>query len=207
MALFVVGIGVSAWQPLSLSELLDIGYRAAERPLLAPVLVLVLVALFSLGLPGSLGLWVIAPFYPPVTATLLLLASSTGGALGAYAVSGYLSVSWKPTGISLRVRDVLAQRSDVLTQSALRILPGFPHAAVNFSAGALRLPLLPYLFSALLGLAIKWAVYVTAVQGLLEATGEGTALSASTIAPLIALSALLLCGQWARRWMRKTSGE
>ncbi|BBI50854.1 hypothetical protein HORIV_32750 [Vreelandella olivaria] len=41
----------------------------------------------AIGLPGSIGLWLIAPFYPPVIATAMLTLSSVVGALGAYQIA------------------------------------------------------------------------------------------------------------------------
>lgn len=198
-ALLVVGVGMSAWQPLSMAEILELGREAAQQPLLTAAIVIAMVLLFSFGMPGSIGLWVIAPFYPPLVATVLLLASSVGGALGAYLLSDRLSVGWQPKGLALRVQVLLATRGDFLTQVALRVLPGFPHAVVNFSAGMLRLPLPTFLLAALIGLAVKWAVYTSAVHGLVAAAEGGTAIGLETLAPLVLLSLLLLLGNWVRR--------
>jgi uncharacterized membrane protein YdjX (TVP38/TMEM64 family) len=198
-AVVVVGLGVSAWQPFTVPELLEFGRQAAGVPMLAVAVVLAMVLLFSFGLPGSLGLWLIAPFYPPALAILLLLAGSVGGALGAYFLSSRLRGGWQPEGFSLRVTNLLARRSDLVTQTALRVLPGFPHAAVNFPAGMLRLPLPTFLAAAAIGLAIKCWVYVTAIHGLVAAAERGSGVGAATLAPLLILSVLLLLGNWVRQ--------
>lgn len=198
-AVVAVGFGVSAWQPFTVPELLEFGRQAAGVPMLAVAVVLAMILLFSFGLPGSLALWLIAPFYPPAIATLLLLAGSIGGALGAYFLSRRLAGDWEPQGFSLRVANLLERRSDLVTQTALRVLPGFPHAAVNFPAGILRLPLPTFLAAATIGLAIKWWVYVAAIHGLVAAAEQGSGIKGATLAPLVALSALLLLGNLARR--------
>jgi uncharacterized membrane protein YdjX (TVP38/TMEM64 family) len=195
----VLGLGLAAWQPFGAAELLDMGRQTAALPWLTAVVVLAMALMLSFGLPGSMCLWLIAPFQPPLIATLLLTAGSVGGALGAYAVSRQLRGSWQPAGFALRIVQLLEQHSDLLTQIALRMLPGFPHSVLNFAGGVLRLPLGVFTVSAVLGLAMKWAVYASAVHGVVDALERGTAVQASTIAPLVLMSALLLTGTWAKR--------
>lgn len=153
----------------------------------------------AIGLPGSIGLWLIAPFYPPLIATLMLTLSSVTGAWGAYQLAARAGDRWYPKGLTLKVMQSLEARSDLLTQCALRILPGFPHSVINFAAGLLRIPLGCYLAAAALGLSIKWAVYASAINGALEAIEEDDALQFEVILPLLALAVLLLLGGWYRR--------
>jgi uncharacterized membrane protein YdjX (TVP38/TMEM64 family) len=197
--LIAAGLALAAWQPLGLADLLHWGRQAYELPFLTAAVVLAMVLLFAFGLPGSLGLWLIAPFQPPLIATGLLLTGSVGGALGAYAVSRRLRGSWQPRGFARRVMALLARQGDLVTQTALRVLPGFPHSVVNFAGGVLLLPLAVFTISAVIGLTIKWAVYATAVHGVVDAVESGTAVQAATIAPLAVLSTLLLLGAWAKR--------
>jgi uncharacterized membrane protein YdjX (TVP38/TMEM64 family) len=193
------GIALSAWQPVGLGDLLDWGRQAAEQPLLTAAVVLAMVLLYTFGLPGTLGLWLIAPFQPPMVAVALLLTGSVGGALGAYAVSRRLREGWQPHGSARRVLTLLERQGDFFTQAALRVLPGFPHSVVNFAGGVLRLPLPTFFFAALVGQAIKWAVYASAVNGLVDAVTDGSAIRFSTLAPLFVLSILLLLGHAVKR--------
>jgi uncharacterized membrane protein YdjX (TVP38/TMEM64 family) len=196
--LIIAGLALAWWQPFGLVELLTWGRQVADSPLLLAAVVLAMVLLFSFGLPGTLGLWLIAPFQPPLIATGLLLIGSLGGAMGAYLFSNRLRGDWQPNGLAGRITDLLERRGDLMTQTALRALPGFPHSVINFAGGVLQLPLTVFLLSALIGLSIKWAVYASAVHGLAEAIEEGNAVQASTLAPLLILSALLLAGAWLK---------
>ncbi|MFC7367076.1 MULTISPECIES: TVP38/TMEM64 family protein [Vreelandella] len=153
----------------------------------------------AIGLPGSIGLWLIAPFYPPLIATLMLTLSSVAGAWGAYLLAARAGGRWQPKGLTLKVMDMLKARSDLLTQCALRVLPGFPHSVINFAAGLGRISLKRYLLAAAIGLSIKWAVYSSAIYGALEAIEEENALQVEVILPLVALTILLLVGGWYRR--------
>lgn len=153
----------------------------------------------AIGLPGSIGLWLIAPFYPPLVATLMLTLSSVAGAWGAYLLAAHAGNRWQPKGLTLKVMDMLKARSDLLTQCALRVLPGFPHSVINFAAGLGHISLKRYLLAAAIGLSVKWAVYSSAIYGALEAIEEENALQIDVILPLIALTILLFAGGWYRR--------
>lgn len=153
----------------------------------------------AIGLPGSIGLWLIAPFYPPLIATLMLTISSVVGALGAYQLAARAGRRWNPSGLTLKVMQMLEQRSDLMTQCALRVLPGFPHSVINFAAGLRNISIKTFLLAATLGLAVKWVVYSSAIYGALEAIEEEDALQFDVVLPLIALALLLLIGAWFRR--------
>ncbi len=199
MALLVVaGVTFALTEPVDRAGALAWGETLAETPWTAPLLVAIQVVLFALGLPGSLVVWVIAPFYPPLIATLLMLVGSVLGAVGAYIVAKYLGDGVRHRLEHQRTYRILSARSDFFTQTALRALPGFPHGIINYSAGLLRLPWSGFLCAAVLGLAAKWAVYCWSIhalfeQGLardLEQQGPG----AGALIPLVLLTVFLGVG-------------
>ncbi len=203
VGLIILGILVGIWQPVGLNELIEWGYRLADTPALVVFVLVVMALLFTFGLPGSFGMWLIAPFHPPWIATLLLLSSSMVGAIGAYLFSARLGRDWKPSGFSARIVRMLERQGGLTTQIALRVLPGFPHSVVNFASGVLAVPLPIFLVAALIGQTIKWAVYATAVYGVVDAVETGEAIRPETIIPLIVLSVLLLAGTWFKRRVMK----
>ncbi len=200
--LAVTGIALGAWQPLGFDEILAYGEEVGTSPLFLAAAVTAMVMCFTFGLPGSLGVWLIAPFNPPLLATFLLLVGSVGGAGGAYLFARKMRSDWKPTGPSAKVFDLLRRRGDLATQTALRMFPGFPHSVVNFAGGVLRLPLGAFLAAALLGLAVKWGIYASAVHGITDAVAAGEAVNLRTLWPLFALAALLLGGAWVKSRMQ-----
>jgi len=199
----LIGLGLllGALQPWGVDELLAFGRDLSATPWFLIAVVVTMMVLFTFGLPGSLGVWLIAPFQAPWLATLLLVVGSVGGALGAYHFSARLRGDWEPEGFNSRIVGLLSRQGGLLTQTALRILPGFPHSVVNFAGGVLGLHLGGFLFAASVGLAIKWGVYASAVHGLVEAVEAGDALDFRTLLPLLALSALLIAGAMAKRWV------
>lgn len=201
LAIVVAGLLVARWADPELAVLLEWGHALADRPWALVGVVIGMAVLFTFALPGSTGLWLIAPFHPPLLAVALLLAGSLPGALGAYGLSRRLGGRWTPGSRADRMVQLLSHRGDWLTQCALRTLPGFPHSFVNYAAGVLSLPVGPFLLAAAVGLTIKWGVYAYAIRGAVEALEAGEALRPQTVLPLFLLAVLLLLGALARRWL------
>jgi uncharacterized membrane protein YdjX (TVP38/TMEM64 family) len=206
LALVLTGLLLAWWHTHDITVLLAWGNRIADHPVAMVAVVVLMAVLFALALPGSLVFWLIAPFHPPLVSVIMLVAGSVAGSWGAHALSGRLGHRWSPGKKAERMVKLLSHRSDMLTQSALRVLPGFPHSFVNYAAGVLALPRRTFLVAALLGLTVKWGVYATAVYGAVEAIETGDAVQLVTLLPLFALAALLLLGGAARRWMERRTG-
>ncbi len=185
--------------PIEPDEIWQLGATISQHPVAIAGVILLMAATMTLGLPGSLCFWLIAPFQTTPVAVAMLVTGSVAGALGAYMLSYRLSETMETGKLGRKVIRLLERRSDFLTQSALRILPGFPHALVNFGSGILRLPLPGFLIAAVVGLSIKWSVYAAAVQGTVSAAQAERALDFWTLMPLILMAGLLIAGGVVRR--------
>ena len=204
-ALIVAGLVAGAVSPWGAGDLLAAGRALSDQPWYPPLVILAMAVLFTFGLPGSLSLWLLAPFFTPWLATLFLLIGSLGGALGAYGLGSRLRSGWQPGDFGQRVMELLDQRGDVITQTALRVLPGFPHSVINFAGGLLGLRLPAFVAAVIIGLGIKWGVYASAVHGATRALEAEEAINPAQVAPLLILAILLLGGGWARH--RVASGK
>ncbi len=200
--LITLGIGLALWvgDPV---RLLAWGEAVAGGPWVTAGLVLVMALMLAFALPGTLMVWLIAPFHPPLVAVGLLLIGSTTGAWGAYRVASRLARADPARERGGWLTDFLRRHSHPATQAALRVFPGFPHSMVNYAGGALGLPLGPFLLAAVLGLAVKWGVYATAIHGATDAIATGEALQPQTLLPLFALAVLLLAGSALRYWIQR----
>ncbi|PXX95611.1 TVP38/TMEM64 family protein [Halomonas sp. LBP4] len=187
------------WHSPDLAAVQRWAEEVSHHPLTVIVVILVMAVTLAIGLPGSIGLWLIAPFYTPLAATPMLIVGSVGGALGAYSLATRVGKRFSPGALTRRIMRMLARRSDFLTQCALRVMPGFPHSVVNYAAGLCRLPLATFIAAAVVGLGIKWAVYASAIHSTLVAVERGEALGVDVMLPLLALTLLLLIGAWMRR--------
>ena len=199
VGLLVVGIGFALWQPVSLQTLVEFGEEYARKPWAMAGSVALLAVFFALALPGSLVFWLIAPFHPPWVAVPMLLAGSLPGCLGAYAVASMLGHRLRNARRTAGVLRFMRRRTDVLSQCALRVLPGFPHAVVNYAAGILRVGLPGFIAAIFIGLGIKWALYSTAVYGAIEAARAGEGIGAGTMLLMGAIAALMIGAAWFRR--------
>ncbi|WP_240454036.1 VTT domain-containing protein [Halomonas sp. NO4] len=188
------------WYTPDLADVQRWAQQTSEHPATILGVMAIMAITLALGLPASIGLWLIAPFYPPAVAVPMLVLGSLGGALGGYVIARRVGLRWRPGRLTRRVVRLLERRCDVLTQCALRVLPGFPHAVINYAAGLRQLPLHGFIFAAVVGLGIKWAVYANAIYHTLSAAERQRVLTLELLAPLVALSMLLLIGAWARRF-------
>ena len=199
--LILAGVALALWQPLTLDELMALGYDLHGHPLALLAMILPQAALLALALPGTLMLWVVAPFHEPWFASLLLTAGSTLGALAAWWLGQWLGRGWSPGPRSQPVVDLLSRRGDFFTQLLLRLLPGFPHSVINYTAGIIGLPPIPFLLAAAIGLSIKWYIYASAIHALLNyhTTPDAGAVWRDALLPLLLLATLLLAGG-SLRW-------
>jgi uncharacterized membrane protein YdjX (TVP38/TMEM64 family) len=193
--------------PLPFSTIIAWGAEVAHNPLAIAFILIVMAAMITVGLPGSMCFWLIAPFHPPLHATILLLAGSVAGAIGAYQLSSRLSYTAPKSRLSRRITQLLTERSDLFTQTSLRVLPGFPHVLVNFTSGFLRLPLPTFILAAVLGLTSKWAVYCTAVYGARNVLQAEESLSLSALMPLAILGIMLLISGQLKRSPKDNSDD
>ncbi len=192
------GIALSLWGPWTAEDLAAVGEVLAERPWILPVAAVVQAVLFTLAMPGSIVLWVVAPFHPPLLTTVVLVAGSTVGALGGYTVARRLGAAPEGAERSGRMVALLERHGDFFSQCALRALPGFPHAPVNFGAGVLGLPYGTFLAATVVGLTVKWWVYASAIHGAVE-VAEGGAIGIAPVVSLLLLVALAVLGALLRR--------
>lgn len=192
ITLAVAGISLYFMGLIDLAGLLQWAERYKAYWWVAVGLALLQAVFFTLALPGSTFLWVIAPLYPPLTATLILVAGSTLGAMGGYLFARRLSGPWRARICENRFFKMLEKRSDFLTQCAIRTFPAFPHSFINYSAGVLKLPLIPFLLATMIGLSIKTFLYTVAIHGAIKASDPYELIRIETMAPLMILVLLFI---------------
>lgn len=167
---------------------------------LAPAIAAAMAVLFAFALPGSTLFWVAGALYAPPLAATIVVVGGLAGSLAAYRVAGTAGGGWARERPE-RLVSFLRARSDFLTLVALRTLPTFPHAAINYSAGVLGVPLPRFLAASAVGFALKGSLYVTAIHQAARADSLEEALDWRVVGPLLGLALLLLvAGVARRRW-------
>jgi uncharacterized membrane protein YdjX (TVP38/TMEM64 family) len=148
---------------LDIQDLVALARDYTQHWWLIIVLILLQALLFSFALAGSLFLWIAAPLYPPAMAAFILAMGGTLGGLGAYLLSRYLTLEWQQKIENSHGYRLLHSQDNFYTMFALRVLPAFPHAVINYSAGLLKAKLSHFVIAALLGIAIKSYLYARVI--------------------------------------------
>jgi uncharacterized membrane protein YdjX (TVP38/TMEM64 family) len=196
-ALVILGIALDALDIVDWREALEWARGHAGGWYVPAGIVLAQFVLFTLAQPGSLLFWVAALLYAPPAATAILTVGGTSGALGAYLLARRLTRLDLPKAREQRLFRLLERQGDFFTLCALRVLPGMPHALINYAAGTLALPVAMFLAATALGLAVKTYLYATAVAGAVESAAPQDLLRIEVLGPLFALALLLALGRLA----------
>lgn len=195
--LIVTGIWLQVAGMLDAEKILAMAREYSQHWWLVVILILLQALLFTFALAGSLFLWVAAPLYPPVMATFILAAGGTLGGLGAYYFSEYLAEEWIKKIENSPTYRILQKQENFFTLFAMRVFPAFPHAAVNYSSGVLKVSLIQFVVAAILGIAIKSYIYARVIYDATSLSMQEL-LNISTLAPLIILSLLSLLGVFVK---------
>ncbi|MCA1742950.1 MAG: TVP38/TMEM64 family protein [Desulfonatronovibrio sp.] len=200
-----------SWKIIFLVIVLSFGIAARKTGLLEPDLILNFVEevteswwmipvtvffqtiMYIMAFPASIIIWVIGAIYHPWIATLLVTSGGVLGSLGAYFFASHMTSSWSVKLQQTKVFKTIQNNSNFFQLCALRCLPGFPHALINYSAGMLKAPLIPFIASSSIGFALKGFIYCSAIYSALHIEDE-PAVSLSTLWPLITLVIFALLG-------------
>jgi len=172
-----------------------------------PALILIQAALYTFALAGSYALWIVAPLYTPVMATLVLAGGGMLGAISAYLFSQYLSEEWIQRVERSRSYRLLNEHNNFFTCFALRIMPGFPHGLINYSSGMLKTPLTRFILASVAGFSLKFYIYSSLVHSAASAATHESSVSIVDIWPLAALSLFLLAGMALRSMLTTRSNK
>ncbi|MGD8568875.1 MAG: VTT domain-containing protein [Gammaproteobacteria bacterium] len=203
LALGIMGVIVATTADIDWQQTINLARGCTQNWWMAPALMILQIVLYTFTLPGSLILWIVAPLYPPVTGTIILVTGSTLGALTAY-----LFAQWKILGSAKwiqksKIYNLLNNHGDFLTLCALRTMPNFPHSVINYGSGLLRIPIVPFLVSTVIGLSLKSFLYCKAIYSAVSATNLSEIIRLNTLGPLIVVTLLVVAAEYLRlRWWR-----
>ena len=192
--LVAAGIVLEVTGLLDADKMLNIAREYTDQWWLFLVLILLQIIMYTFALAGSFFLWIVAPLYPPVMATVILAAGGTLGGVTAYLFSKRLTDEWVERIENSRVYKLLRKQGNFFTLFSLRVLPGFPHSLVNYSSGILNVKLIRFIPASILGLSIKSYVYSKVIYNATTSPSFETLLDISVYGPLLLLAAISLLG-------------
>ena len=190
LALVVLGIVLHYTGVLDWEKILQWARNESHHWWIPVALICIQITLFTLALPGSAMLLVVAPLYSPGLAALILTTGGTLGALGAYLFARRETLAWSGRVRNSHLFHVLEKTGDFLNLCAIRLLPAFPHSLVNYGSGILHLPIGPFLASTVVGLSVKAFLYSNAIHGALQANNISDLIRTDTLGPLLILAVI-----------------
>jgi uncharacterized membrane protein YdjX (TVP38/TMEM64 family) len=201
--LVCVGIFLQVSGALEPQKLISTVKGHADQWWLPVLLIALQILLFTFALAGSLFLWVTAALYPPLTATLILVAGATLGGISAYFFSARLTADWVQRVENSRTYKLLHKEDNFFTLFAMRVMPAFPQALINYSAGILHARLSHFILATMLGLAIKTYIFSRIIHSAATSASLEDLLDFATLAPLFALAVITALGVLVKHYMDK----
>ncbi|MGD9000940.1 MAG: VTT domain-containing protein [Granulosicoccaceae bacterium] len=201
--LIAAGITMQMFDLLDPHELISIGRDYADQWWLIIVIIILQIVLFTFALAGSIFLWVAATLYPPATATFILVSGATLGGLSAYLFSAKLTEQWSARVQKSHIYRMLHKQDKFFTLLAMRIMPAFPHALVNYSSGMLHIKWRYFIPATMIGIGVKSYVYADVIYNASTAATFTELLDFSTYGPLLLMSAFIITGLFIKYRMDK----
>ncbi len=200
IALVATGLLLQRTGVIDFGELLELARQYADRGWLIAVLIAVQTALFTFAMAGSSMIWITALLFHPVTAALMITTGTTLGAVAAYYFSAHLSDDWARKVQDSRVVRLLTKEGGFFNLLALRLMPGFPHSIINYSAGFLHLRLPVFIAATIAGSAIKAVLYSVLIYRATTPEAPGRGIDFANVWPLFAFSLLVLLVPLLKRY-------
>jgi uncharacterized membrane protein YdjX (TVP38/TMEM64 family) len=200
--LIALGIFLQLGGVIDYQQLISLARKYADHWWLPVLLVMIQTIMFTFATAGSSMVWATAVLFPPLTSTLIITTGTTLGAVSAYMFSKHLSEEWTNKVKDSKIYRLLQKEGGFLTMLSLRLMPGFPHSVINYSAGILQIRLLGFIPAAIIGTAVKTFIYSVLIY---NATSPGKltgSIDISTVWPLLALSLLILTAVFVKHLLK-----
>ncbi len=194
IGILVAGIVVQRLGLLDVDRFLGWFDIIADTWWLPPLTIIIQLFMYMTAFPGSIIMLTLGIIYQPWTATILVVAGGVSGSLAAYYFASFMSSSWTARFSKTKVSKILQNNSGFLQLCALRCLPGFPHAFINYSSGVLKVSLLPFIVSTGLGFAVKGFIYSSAIHSAFHMDDVESAINISNLWPLLVLVVFSVLG-------------
>jgi uncharacterized membrane protein YdjX (TVP38/TMEM64 family) len=200
--LVALGIALQLSGTIDIRQIINLARTYSDTWWLGLLIVVIQIMLFTFAMAGSTLVWIIAALFAPLTSTVMITTGTTLGGVLAYLFSGRLSDEWVHKVQHSRIYQYLRKQGNLFTLLALRMMPGFPHSVINYSAGILKIRMTSFITATIAGTAIKAYVYSLVIYNATTPEQAPTAMELSSIWPLLALSLLILLGMALRNHLR-----
>jgi len=194
LALITLGITLQLSGLLEPEKIINAARQYSDQWWIGLLLIIVQIILFTFALAGSLFLWVVAALFTPLTGSLVLAAGAALGGVTAYLFSQRLTDEWINKIENSKAYSLLHKNDNFFMLLALRIMPAFPHAVINYSSGILKVNLMAFVVASFLGVALKSYVFIKVIQQAASSGSLYDLLDFWVLAPLVITSLVLFVG-------------
>jgi len=194
LALITLGIVLQVSGLLEPEKVIAAARQYSDQWWLWLLLVIMQIILFTFALAGSMFLWVAAALFSPLSGSFILATSAALGGVSAYIFSQRLTDEWIHKIENSKGYSLLRQNDNFFMLLALRIMPAFPHAVINYSAGILKVNLSAFVVASFFGVGLKSYVFITVIQRAASSGSLYDLLDFWVLAPLIITSLVLFSG-------------
>ena len=199
--LVVLGFALQYSGAIDPLRLIIVAREYADHWWLMILLVAIQTIMFTFAAPGSSIVWVSAALYPPVISVSIIASGTVIGGITAYLFSVHLSSEWTHKVEKSRIYRLLRKESGFLTLFALRVMPGFPHSAINYSSGILKVRFITFIPASAAGSAIKAYVYSKSIYSAIGSDGLMRSIDFATVWPLLVLSLSIIIAMLVKHHM------
>lgn len=155
-------------------------------------------------LPASVFFFITPLLYQPIISTLIITVGSFFGSIAGYAAAKNIAGDKIDKYLNNKVTEFLRRHSSFAPIFALRIIPSSPHFVINYSAGLLKIPIIPFITATVAAISIKALFYSFAVDSAISAESLSDAVDLKTVLPLFALALIAVAAKIIKqKWEEK----
>lgn len=201
LLVLVLGVLLEALGFVDWRRVLSISEAYADYTWLPVVLIIGQMLLYAFALPGTGLILIVGVLYKTWLAAFIIAAGGLFGGICAYWLAKKSGAPWIKRIEKSRYYELLRIQGDMLTLTALRCLPMFPHSVINYASGLLRIPWSRFIMSTAIGFAVKGYVYASALYEASHAQTMEELVSFKTLLPLLVLALMMILAKVIRyKW-------
>lgn len=201
LLVLVLGVLLEALGFVDWRRVLSISEDYADRAWLPAVLIFGQILLYAFALPGTGLILIVGVLYKTWLAAFIIATGGLFGGICAYWIAKKGGAPWIKRIEKSRYYELLRVQGDMLTLTALRCLPMFPHSVINYASGLLRIPWSRFVVSTAIGFSIKGYVYASALYQASHAQTLDELISFKTLLPLLVLALMMILAKAIRyKW-------
>lgn len=187
-------------EEISIGNLRKLGSNAYAPFLIIATMTIV----WTFPLPASIFFFITPLLYPPIISTLIITVGSFFGSIAGYAAAKNIAGDNIDKYLNNKVAEFLRKHSSFAHIFALRIIPSSPHFVINYSAGFLKIPIIPFITATVTAISIKAFFYSLAVDSTISAESLSDAIDLKTVLPLFALALIAVAAKILKqKWEEK----